>query len=190
MVAAAAWMRLMMAIRLWRKHSRSGAVLDFGAGTGEIFHFLEAKQPYHFVEAADRLSDALRIFVPHAQRELLDNLPKRLFTCIFALDSLEHNEDVPSIVERLTRGMTPDGILIVSGPTENTLYRLGRKIARFRDHHFHKTTIYDIEVALAQRLTVRASVVSCFRLAPLVRMLKRYTAYAFLRPKNNNKVFL
>ncbi len=152
LVTAAAWMRLMMALRLWRRHARPGAVLDFGAGTGEISHFLDSRQPYHFVEAADRLSDALGTFVPQARREYLDNLPKSAFACIFALDSLEHNEDVPSIVEHLAKGMTADGILIVSGPTENALYRLGRAIARFRDH-FHKTTIYDIEVALAQRFT-------------------------------------
>ncbi len=143
----------MMALRLWRRYARPGAVLDFGAGTGEISHFLDSSQPYHFVEAADRLSEALRTFVPQARREHLDTLPMNSFACIFALDSLEHNEDVPSIVERLTKGITADGILIVSGPTENALYRLGRTIARFRDHHFHKTTIYDIEVALAQRFT-------------------------------------
>ena len=152
LVAAVAWMRLMTALRLWRRHARPGAVLDFGAGTGEIFHFLDSSQPFHFVEAADRLSEALRIFVPQAQRERLNNLPKTSFACIFALDSLEHNEDVTSIVERLARSITSDGILIVSGPTENALYRLGRAIARFRDH-FHKTTIYDIETVLTARFT-------------------------------------
>ncbi|MFQ5763440.1 MAG: class I SAM-dependent methyltransferase [Rhodospirillales bacterium] len=152
LVAAAAWMRLLNALQLWRRHAPPGAVLDFGAGTGEVSHFLDSSQPYHFVEAANALSEALRTFVPEARRESLHTLPDGTFACIFALDSLEHNENVSDIVERLINGLASDGVLIVSGPTENALYRAARAVARFRDH-FHKTTIYDIEEILAARLT-------------------------------------
>lgn len=153
LVAYAAWTRLMAALRLWRRHAPPGAVLDFGSGTGEISHFLKSDDPYHFVEAADALSDALGTFVPEARRERLDSLPEGAFSCIFALDSLEHNEDVGGIVEHLAKGMAAGGVLIVSGPTENSLYRLARAIARFRGDHFHKTTIYEIEAVLAARFT-------------------------------------
>lgn len=153
LVAYAAWMRLMVALRLWRRHVSPGAVLDFGSGTGEISHFLGSNHPYHFIESAEALSDALGTFVPGARRERLDSLPEGAFSCIFALDSLEHNEDVGGIVERLAKGMASGGVLIVSGPTENALYRLARAIARFRGGYFHKTTIYDIESVLAERFT-------------------------------------
>lgn len=152
LVAAAAWMRLLKALQLWRRYAPPGPVLDFGAGTGEISHFLDSSQSYHFVETADALGEALLAFVPEARRETLDTLPRSAFACIFALDSLEHNEDVSDIVEQLVNALASDGILIVSGPTENALYRAARAIARFRDH-FHKTTIYDIEEVLAKRFT-------------------------------------
>ncbi len=43
--------------------------------------------------------------------------------------------------------------MILSGPTENALYRLGRKIAGF-DGHYHTTTIHHIEQAAAQHMTL------------------------------------
>ena len=151
-VALAAWSRVMMAVRFWRRYARQGPILDFGAGTGEIHHFLDTGQSYHFIEADDSLAGALGSFVSGARRETLENLPPGTFACVMALDSLEHNDDVAAIVDRLVPALAPGGVLIVSGPTENALYRLARSIARFRDH-FHKTTIYHIEAILAERFT-------------------------------------
>ena len=79
-----------------------------------------------------------------AERERLDRLPPGRFGAIFALDSLEHNEDVPALLDHLLPALRGDGVLILSGPTENHLYRLGRRIARF-SAHYHKTTIHEIE---------------------------------------------
>jgi 2-polyprenyl-3-methyl-5-hydroxy-6-metoxy-1,4-benzoquinol methylase len=70
--------------------------------------------------------------------------PERTYAAIFALDSLEHNEDVRPLLEALADSLRRDGIFILSVPTENWLYKLGRNIARF-DGHYHKQTIYDIE---------------------------------------------
>ena len=152
-VALAAWSRVAMAIRLWRHHARQGAVLDFGAGSGEISHFLGTGQDYHFIEADPSLAGALGSFVSHARHEVLEDLPAGAFACVMALDSLEHNDDVAAIVDHLALALAPGGVLIVSGPTENALYRLARAIARFRGEHFHKTTIYHIESVLAERFT-------------------------------------
>lgn len=77
----------------------------------------------------------------------LDALPAARFETVFALDSLEHNDDVPGIINLLLKSMTKRGLLILSGPTENLLYRLGRWLAGF-DGHYHKTNIHHIESVL------------------------------------------
>jgi len=47
--------------------------------------------------------------------------------------------------------LRPDGRMIVSGPTESWVYRLGRRIAGFQGP-YHMTTIHHIERALGERL--------------------------------------
>jgi hypothetical protein len=142
--AWAAWLRLMVASRLWKRHAPNGAVLDFGAATGELFHFLGPVSAYHFIDEDDLLAESLATFVPGAEREVLDRLAPDRFGAIFALDSLEHNEDVPGLLDRLLPALKEGGVLILSGPTENLLYRLGRSVAGF-SAHYHKTTIHEIE---------------------------------------------
>lgn len=148
--ASAAWLRLIVAARLWEKHAPDGAVLDFGSATGELFYFLGSGTAYHFVDEVDLLAESLIDFIPEAERETLDRLPTGRFGTIFALDSLEHNDDVSDLLDRLLPALRDDGVLILSGPTENLLYRLGRRVARF-SAHYHKTTIYEIEQLVASR---------------------------------------
>ena len=63
------------------------------------------------------------------------------------------------------------GRMLVSGPTENALYRLGRRIAGF-DGHYHKVTIYDVERALAERLECL-----CVQRVPLTLPLFRLSVW-------------
>ncbi|UCE87526.1 MAG: hypothetical protein JSU66_07370 [Deltaproteobacteria bacterium] len=151
LAAAVAWWRLLAACDLYRRFADPGPILDFGAATGELFHLLDTSQSYHYVEENDTLAAALQRRVPRAQRADLASLPREHFAAIFALDSLEHNVDVGGIVDALLSALRPGAHMVVSGPTENALYRLGRRIAGF-DGHYHKVTIYDIERVLAKRL--------------------------------------
>jgi 2-polyprenyl-3-methyl-5-hydroxy-6-metoxy-1,4-benzoquinol methylase len=144
LAAWVAWARLTAAVSLHSRHAPPGEVLDFGAATGELHHVLAPKDEYHFVEENQALVDALSARIPSAKHVRLEDLPERTYAAIFALDSLEHNEDVRPLLEALADSLRPDGIFILSGPTENWLYKLGRKIARF-DGHYHQQTIYDIE---------------------------------------------
>ena len=107
----------------------------------------------HSVEADEDMARTLQASRPGAVRRLLATLSPAQYAAIFALDSLEHNEHVASIVDRLVASLRDDGILIISGPTENFLYKAGRRIARF-DGHYHKTTIYDIERTLVARVSL------------------------------------
>ncbi|MCP5366370.1 MAG: methyltransferase domain-containing protein [Hyphomicrobiales bacterium] len=164
--AAVSWWRLILAARLFRAQAARlgvapGPVLDFGAASGELSHFLGPGVPYHFVEQDDLLAGALAAFVPGARREDAAALPPGRFAAVFALDSLEHNDDVGALLDLLRDTLRADGLLVLSGPTENALYRLGRRLAGFSGH-YHTTTIGDIERLTAQRFTREAR-----RLVPL-----------------------
>jgi trans-aconitate methyltransferase len=59
----------------------------------------------------------------------LERWPAGQFDLITALDVLEHVQDLPRTLEALLRLLSPAGTLVVSGPTENVLYRIGRRLA-------------------------------------------------------------
>jgi SAM-dependent methyltransferase len=51
------------------------------------------------------------------------------FDLILALDVLEHVADLEGTIQTLLNSLSPGGKMIVSGPTENWIYRLGRRFA-------------------------------------------------------------
>ena len=63
---------------------------------------------------------------------------------VIALSTFEHVQRFWLGFSEIERVLRPDGVFILSGPTENALYRLGRRLAGF-DGHYHVQTIYDIE---------------------------------------------
>jgi 2-polyprenyl-3-methyl-5-hydroxy-6-metoxy-1,4-benzoquinol methylase len=139
-----AWRRLQVAADLYGTHGSAGPVLDFGAGTGELYALLASRGNYWFIEQNELLARTLSQTHEQARRTTLESLPQRAFGAIFALDSLEHNEDIEPLLDRLMVALAPNGAFILSGPTENWLYKLGRRIAGF-DGHYHHQNIYDVE---------------------------------------------
>ncbi len=168
--SAIAWWRLLTAARLSRQWAQQGPVLDFGAASGEVWHLLGRPEGYEFVEEDETMVAYLKKANPDAIRRTLEDLPTGHYEQIFALDSLEHNEDVGHLLDRLSACLTPTGRLILSGPTETWLYRLGRRLAGFSGH-YHLTTIYDIE-RLAETRFKRLALTSLPIpvLAPLFRL--------------------
>lgn len=145
LAAWTAWSRLAAAARLYARFAPDGPVLDFGSATGELRHALSPlRGDYHFVEQNEVLVEALRKTIHDARREDGADLGEGRFAAVFALDSLEHNEEIEPILAAIARSLRPGGVFILSGPTENALYRLGRRLAGF-DGHYHVQTIYDIE---------------------------------------------
>ncbi len=152
--AAVSWWRLSVAADLLRRYAEPGPILDFGASTGEVAHLLGKPSGYHFVEGDEKLATALVEWNSGAVRERLETLGNERFAAVLALDSLEHNDDLPALVTPLVTSLRPGAVLIVSGPTESALYRLGRRISGFSGH-YHKQTVYDVEAAVAARLTMQ-----------------------------------
>ena len=163
------WWRLYAAVALATRQARFDAVLDFGAAVGELRRLLPASLGrYDFIEQNDRAARYLNEQFAGARRETLDSAPAGGYSCIFALDALEHNTDFAPLLARLAGKLAPDGVFILSGPTENRLYHLGRRIAGF-DAHYHETNIYAIEVA-ARACMTRIDLRQLPPLLPLFRL--------------------
>jgi SAM-dependent methyltransferase len=56
---------------------------------------------------------------------------------VIAAEVLEHVDDLPPTLTQFKTWLKPNGRLLVSLPTENALYRLGRKLAGFSGHYHH-----------------------------------------------------
>ncbi len=146
------WWRLFAAVDLADAHAKWGRVLDFGASVGELGLILpSASTRYEFIEQDEAPAAHLLRTQPDAVRHTLESAPDGAYSVVFALDSLEHNTDYAELLQVLARKLAPEGILVLSGPTENRLYKLGRRIAGF-DAHYHETNIYAIEAAAERTL--------------------------------------
>jgi hypothetical protein len=152
LAAYVSWMRLFAAADLAITSGACGPALDFGASTGELARVLPRDWSYHFVEQAEVPVRYLRSQLPDAVRQTLESAPAGHYRCVFALDSLEHNENYSELIEQLSEKLSAGGVFILSGPTENALYKLGRRIAGFKGH-YHVSNIDHIETAAARVLT-------------------------------------
>ena len=151
LAALVAWLRLTAAAKLYHRLTPAGDVLDFGASCGELYHLLKFEEAYHYIETNEILVDALTKWIPSARRQDLYTLEKARYGAIFALDVFEHLDDIEGVLTRLLLSLRPSGILVLSGPTENFLYHIGRKISGFGGH-YHTTDIYDIETIVSQKM--------------------------------------
>ena len=151
MASLVSWTRLFKARNLFQKYSTGSIVLDFGAGSGELGRLLPTCDQYAFLEENVELAKFIKSTIPSSHREYIFSLKKEKYDAIFCLDSLEHNSNFSEIIDQLLTSLKPNGILIVSGPTENLLYKLGRRIAGFTGD-YHQTNIFTIENYLRTRL--------------------------------------
>jgi 2-polyprenyl-3-methyl-5-hydroxy-6-metoxy-1,4-benzoquinol methylase len=85
----------------------------------------------------------------------LSEAAPRSFNLIIALDVLEHVKDLASTLAQLMRLLHPKGELIVSGPTENALYRFGRRLAGPEySGVYHERGVGEIRQMLSQQARV------------------------------------
>lgn len=148
LAAYVSWQRLFRSVELAKKcRPNPNRVLDFGSSVGELGHLLKPVcNNYEFIEQDEAAAAYLSSRLPHAHRTTLEQAEAGAYDWIFAIDSLEHNENFAELVQIISTKLSDDGVFVLSGPTENRLYKLGRKIAGFSGD-YHKTNIYDIEKA-------------------------------------------
>ncbi len=155
------WRRLDVALRL--AGSDLGTVLDFGCGPGMLLPLLAARANRvlavdDHLEVARRLAD--RFACPNvslAPSESVAAMPPASADLILALDVLEHVPDLPATVAQLCRILVPGGRLLVSGSTENLLYRCGRRLAGFSGC-YHRRSVYTVLEAIRPHLQISRSV--------------------------------
>ena len=148
------------------KQAPSGErVLDFGSGLGAMtpWHLHGYKQVHLFDSSPLVITElsALKLrpdfSTLHIEtQETLAALPDHYFDTIFALDVLEHVEDLPVIAKQLKRLLKPDGKLVVSSPTENWVYRTSRILGGDQyNGEFHVRAAKEVEADLAQEFKVQ-----------------------------------
>lgn len=151
------WKRLSVAKRFIIEHVEPNSkILDFGCGTG-VFSYDLAKNGYNLTSLDLDLSPLKllqsQIKYPKSINFVQDdfltmNFETQKFDVIVALDVLEHIplDVLPIYLEKFDSILKPNGYFVVSGPTENMLYKLGRKIAgNDFTGHYHETNISEIK---------------------------------------------
>lgn len=143
---AMAWGRVAVLARRLRVHARArrlDRVLDFGCGSGVLLS--DAAAIAEDVVGVDLVPRAAELLV---QRRNLSNVrilsPERMsklepgsVDVVIAGEVLEHVEPLEPTARALGELLRPDGVFLVSLPTENALYQLGRRWAGFSGHYHH-----------------------------------------------------
>lgn len=130
-----------------------GTILEFGCGIGAFLPSLKAAGLR--VYAADLVLDYARALDERLGLgvDFVDGLTQVAdgeLDAIVAADVLEHVEELPSLLASLRSKLKDDGCLVVSGPTENLAYRLGRIAAGFAGKgDYHHEDARSVEAAIA-----------------------------------------
>ena len=142
-----AWRRVeVVADRLRKGHARTPkakTLVDFGCGTGVLFEE-EAAVANRVIGVDPVLAPARQIIAQWkleidlmTPAESRDAIEARSVDIIVAAEVLEHVEPLEETLSLFLRWLAPGGHLLVSLPTENHLYRLGRRLAGFEGHYHH-----------------------------------------------------
>jgi 2-polyprenyl-3-methyl-5-hydroxy-6-metoxy-1,4-benzoquinol methylase len=132
------WQRLRKVMDHIQSPTPYANILDFGCGSGVMLPYLSSISTHVTAMDVDLLPiQSVQKYIPlpqnvdlkDATQTAISDLPANSFDLIIALDVLEHVHDLPQTLRQLLDLLKPHGRLIVSGPTENILYRLGRKVA-------------------------------------------------------------
>ncbi len=142
---------------MWRRYeviadmanlTKDSTVCEFGCGTGMFLPELTSRAG--MVYAIDLFPDYARALCDRRGLgvkflETIDDLDDGCLDLLIAADVLEHIDDLKPYLDLFSRKLKADGRLIVSGPTENFVYRFGRIVAGFAGKgDYHHTNIHDL----------------------------------------------
>jgi predicted TPR repeat methyltransferase len=127
------WQRLEILAQGLKKHTHGGEnVIDFGGGSGAFLRGLCGL--FHRIEVVDLdPQDALNLKGHYGlencriiQADIFRWEPDKPRDLVVATDVLEHFPETEKPLERIEHYLKDKGLLALSVPTENWLYRLGR----------------------------------------------------------------
>ncbi len=166
------WRRIRIAFRMVGDLTNK-KVLDFGCGAGVCFKYFADRQCHItgcdlvYGEIAKKVSRILDIET--VIYSSIDDITDNEYDVVFALDVLEHVDDLNHFIEQIYRLGKRGSKLIVSGPSESSLYRFGRFLAGFSGE-YHKRNIYDIEQALSAGGLKLSKIANLYSPFPLFRI--------------------
>lgn len=159
------WQRLRTAMNYIEKLAPYEDVLDFGCGSGVMLSFLARHSGQVTAMDVDLIPlERVKKYIPlaanvrvlDANRVPISQLAPKSFDLINALDVLEHVGDLPRTLSDLLYLLKPGGRLLVSGPTENILYQMGRNLAGPEySGDYHERGIAEIKQELYRLAKVR-----------------------------------
>ena len=183
------WQRIYYVVHYLERLPEVGKALDFGCGLGILLPHLQRLSDDVsgvdvFIDPARSLQDQMD-FQNVKLFESLDQCleaNERLFDTVTALDVLEHMDDLAGTFRKLFDHMSEHGRLIICGPTESFIYRLGRFLAGFHkiyedfehasesSNPHHHRTIDDIE-RIARELGYRVEPIkTLYPVSPLFKI--------------------
>jgi SAM-dependent methyltransferase len=180
------WKRLDVVTRLLMAGTDAyGSGLDFGCGLGVLLPTLSrvAQRVYAtdlVMAPARRLAAALHLdnvaFVDPAS--LAERITPASLDFVVSADVLEHVDDLPGVVDRFHRLLKPGGRLVVSGPTENAIYKAGRVLVGFGGKgDYHHTDIHRIHDHIGRRGS--GFTVAGRRVLPLAGIVEAFYIYSY-----------
>lgn len=153
------WKRLHAVMDYLERGAPYARTLDFGCGSGVMLPFLASISAEVVAADVDLLPlEHMRQHMPLApnvqiwdiSKGAISQAPAGSFDLIIALDVLEHVSDLSGTLTQLLRLLRPGAQLVVSGPTENVMYRLGRRLAGPEySGEYHERGVAEIRRTLA-----------------------------------------
>ncbi len=158
------WKRIEIAYDFAKKNNYK-TVLDFGCGSGVLSYLLSNNRfevtacDLEF-EPLNNIRDAISFpyGIDFIEGDILktDLQFNKSFDLIIALDVLEHVKNIEDYIDFFMKILKPGGAILVSGPTENILYKFGRKFAGKRfTGDYHVTNISKIRNRFSKKMNVK-----------------------------------
>lgn len=188
--------RLHIAIKLAEPKLRSAkklSVVDLGCGEGILLKLIEEKFKDVITFGIDiepsiaELKDFLRAKIRIANI-IESGFPNKFFDIVFCLDVLEHFQNLQEPVGEIKRILKENGLLVVSLPTENFFYKLGRFLTTgttsmekgpCSPHFYNAKTIEDFLYANNFQVIRK-------KLLPPISFLSLFHIIAFKMPSKND----
>jgi 2-polyprenyl-3-methyl-5-hydroxy-6-metoxy-1,4-benzoquinol methylase len=158
------WQRLRKVMDYIQTDAPYGHVLDFGCGSGVMLPFLCKIServtamdidllPFQQVDAQRSFPDNLEVH--DANQLTLKDLTPASFELIIATDVLEHVDDISGMLADMKKLLKPGGHVVISGPTENIFYKIGRLLAGPEySGDYHERGILEVRKLLGEQMQV------------------------------------
>ena len=170
---------------IWRLVETGGMVIDLGGGGGVFLPTLS--QGFNrvlcidlHVKAAQNIVKMFNLSNVEVIKEdiLKMSFPEGSVDAVIAAEVLEHFRDIEEPMRIVHRILKPGSCFYVSAPTENWIYRLGRKLVGYTKPKDHYHTADDIEEAMRKYFSVEKRIsLPCGVQWPVVKPFSIYMIY-------------